>query len=68
MRTLRIICLLLVSLMAISPVGGVFAQEEPEYVLTLTPTDGRYDTIIMAGRDKDFRVDLENVGEAPIDK
>ena len=70
MRTVRIICLLLVSLMAISPVGAVLAQEEeePEYLLTLTPADGRYDTIAMAGRDKDIRVDLENVGEAAVDK
>lgn len=69
MRILRVVCLLLVSLMAISPMGNVFAQEEePQYELSLTPSDGRYDTIIMAGRDKDIRVDLENLGEAAIDK
>jgi len=70
MRILRVICLLLVSLMAISPVGAVLAQEEeePEYLLTLTPADGRYDMIAVAGQDRDFRVDLENVGEAAVDK
>jgi len=81
MRILRVICLLLVSLLAISPIGNVFAQEEeeppvpvliseeePEYILSMTPSDGRYDTIVMAGRDKDFRVDLENLGEAAITK
>ena len=70
MRTVRIICLLLVSLMAISPVGAVLAQEEeePEYLLTLTPADGRYDMIAVAGQDRDFRVDLENVGEGAVDK
>jgi len=69
MRIARIVCLLLVSILAISPVGAVLAQEEePEYVLTLTPADGRYDTTAMAGRDKDFRVDLENIGTEAITK
>ena len=79
MRILRIICLLLVSLLAISPVGTVLAQEEEEpvpvliseeeeYILTLTPSDERYDTTIFAGRDRDFRVDLENLGEEAITK
>ncbi|MBA7628194.1 hypothetical protein ES703_35670 [subsurface metagenome] len=67
MKILRVLCLLLVSLMAVSPLGSVFAQEE-EYELTLTPSDGRYDTIIISGRDKDFRVDLENLGEEAVDK
>jgi len=66
MKIARIFCVLMVSLMALSPVGGVFAQEEPEYALTMTPSDGRYDTIMMAGRDKDFRVDLENTGRETI--
>ncbi len=68
MQKLRIICLVLVSLLAISPVGAVFAQEEPEYALTLTPADGVYSTIMMAGRDKDIRVDLENVGDEAVTK
>ena len=81
MQKLRIFCLLLVSLLAISPVGAVFAQEdeepptpvliseeEPEYALTLTPADGVYSTIMMAGRDKDIRVDLENVGDEAVTK
>jgi uncharacterized membrane protein len=81
MRKLRIICLTLVSLLAISPVGAVFAQEEeepptpvpimeeePEYALTLTPSDGVYSTIMVAGRGKDIRVDLENIGDEAVTK
>jgi len=68
MKIVRVICLLLVSLLAISPVGAVFAQEEPKYELSLTPSDGLYNTIAMAGRDKDFRVDLENLGDAAVDR
>lgn len=67
MKIVRVLCLLLVSLMAVSPLGSVFAQEE-QYELTLTPSDGRFDMIIISGRDKDFRVDLENLGEAAVDK
>jgi len=79
MQKLRIICLMLVSLIAISPVGAVFAQEEEEppvpvlimeeaYALTLTPADGVYSTIMMAGREKDIRVDLENIGDEAVTK
>ena len=68
MQKLRIFCLLLVSLLAISPAGAVFAQEEPEYALTMTPADGVYSTIMMAGRDKDIRVDLENIGDEAVTK
>jgi uncharacterized membrane protein len=81
MRILRVICLLLVSLLAISPIGNVFAQEEEEppapvliseeeteYILSMTPTEGRYDMIAVAGQDRDFRVELENLGEAAITK
>jgi uncharacterized membrane protein len=81
MQKLRIICLVLVSLMAISPAGAVFAQgeegpptpelimeEELEYALTLTPADGLYSTIMVAGRDKDIRVDLENIGDEAVTK
>jgi len=71
MKIVRIFCLLLVSVLAISPVVSVLAQEEeeePEYILTLKPVDERYDTIIMSGRDKDFRVELENLGDAAITK
>jgi uncharacterized membrane protein len=68
MQKLRIICLALVSLLAISPVGAVFAQEEPEYALTMTPADGVYSTIMIAGRDKDIRVDLENIGDEAVTK
>ncbi|HEY82171.1 MAG TPA: hypothetical protein G4O01_02635 [Dehalococcoidia bacterium] len=68
MKVARVICLLLVSLLALSPVGAVSAQGEPEYELSLTPADGRYNTIAMAGREKDFRVDLENLGDAAVDR
>ena len=68
MQKLRIICLVLVSLLAISPAGTVFAQDGQEYALTLTPSDGLYSTIMMAGRDKDIRVDLENIGEEAVTK
>ena len=68
MQKLRIICLVLVSLLAISPAGTVFAQDGQEYALTLTPADGVYSTIMMAGRDKDIRVDLENIGDEAVTK
>jgi uncharacterized membrane protein len=81
MQKLRIFCLLLVSLLAISPVGAVFAQEdeesptpvliseeEPQYALTMTPADGVYSTIMLAGRAKDIRVDLENIGDEAVTK
>ncbi|MFC1916157.1 NEW3 domain-containing protein [Chloroflexota bacterium] len=69
MKIVRIICLLLMGLLALSPLGVVFAQEgEEEYLLTLTPRDGRYDTIILAGMVKGFGVELENLGTAAVDK
>jgi len=69
MKTVRIICLLLLGLLALNPLGAVLAQEEEEqYILMLTPADGRYDMIAIPGSERDFRVDLENVGEAAIDK
>jgi uncharacterized membrane protein len=79
MQKLRIICLLLVSLIAISPIGAVFAQEEEEppipvlimeegYALTLAPADGVYSTIMIAGREKDIRMDLENIGDEAVTK
>ncbi len=68
MKIVRIFCLLLVSLMAVSPVGAVLAQEEPQYALALTPSNGRYDTIIVSGSDKAFRVEIENQGDEAIHK
>lgn len=68
MQKLRIICLVLMGLLAISPAGTVFAQDGQEYALTLTPADGVYSTIMMAGRDKDIRVDLENIGDEAVTK
>ncbi|MFC1931301.1 NEW3 domain-containing protein [Chloroflexota bacterium] len=79
MKMLRVICLLLVSLLAISPIGSVFAQEEeppvPEliseeeasYELSLTPYDGHYNATIVAGRDRTIALNLENSGTAAID-
>ena len=68
MQKLRILCLVLVSLLAISPAGAVLAQDGTEYVLSMTPADGLYSTIMIAGRDKDIRVDLENIGDEAVTK
>ena len=68
MKIVRILCLLLVSLMALSPVGAVLAQEEPQYAMALTPYGGRYDTTIISGRDSIVRVDIENQGDEAIHK
>lgn len=65
MKLARIICLLLVSILALSPVGSVLAQEG-EGKLALTPNDGRYSTIIVAGRDKIVTFTLENPGTAAV--
>ncbi len=80
MKIVRIICLLLVSLMAISPLGAVLAQEEeeppepvliseeePSYSLTIAPSLGRYNTEARAGTGKHFPVDVENLGTASVD-
>jgi uncharacterized membrane protein len=67
MRILRIICLVLVSALALSPAGSVFAQDE-QYELSLGPSDGRFDTITVPGRSKDFRLELENLGDSAIDR
>lgn len=69
MKIMRIVCLLLVSLMAISPIGSVLAQEEeeePEYILVVTPYYDRYNITIMAGSDREFTVKVENLGTAAI--
>jgi len=75
MKVVRIICLLVVGLLAISPLGSVLAQEEPEPVLisagtpdtlSFTPSQGRYDAIIVAGQDRTIRMDLENTGTATV--
>jgi len=68
MQKLRILCLVLVSLLALSPAGAVLAQGGTEYALSLTPADGLYSTIMVAGRDKDIRVDLENIGDEAVTK
>ena len=82
MKIVRIFCLLLVSLMAVSPVGTVLlaqdeeetptpvliSEEEPQYALALTPYGERYDTIIISGRDSIVRVDVENQGDEAIHK
>ena len=70
MKIVRVICLLLVSLLAISPLGSVLAQEEEEetlHALALTPVTGRYDITAVAGRDKYFLVEVENLGTAAVD-
>ncbi|MEE8420681.1 MAG: NEW3 domain-containing protein, partial [Dehalococcoidales bacterium] len=76
MKIVRIICLLVISLLALAPVGAVMAQEDPEpeqisaeefeYGLELTPLLERYDTIIVAGRDKSVSFYLANTGNGTI--
>lgn len=76
MKVARIICLLVVSLLAICPLGGVLAQEEeepvpvlisaPDYTLSFTPSQGRYDAKIVAGNDRTVYLELENTGTATI--
>ena len=68
MQKLRVFCLVLVSLLAISPAGAVLAQDGTKYALSMTPADGLYSTIMMAGRSKDIRVDLENTGDEAVTK
>lgn len=68
MKIVRIICLLLMSLLAIYPLGTVFAQqEEAVYNLVLTPITRRYDTEVVAGKLKYFPVEVENLGTATVD-
>jgi uncharacterized membrane protein len=59
---------ILVGLLGLSPVSSVFAQDNPNYEMTLTPSDGLYNTTIIAGQARDFRADLENIGDEPITK
>ena len=68
MKIVRILCLLLVSLMALSPVSAVLAQEEPQYAMALTPYGERYDTTIISGRASIVQVDIENQGDEAINK
>ena len=68
MKIVRILCLLLVSLMAVSPAGAVLAQEEPQHAMALTPYNGRYDTTVISGRTSITRVDIENQGDEAIHK
>ena len=67
-------CLLLGSLLAFNLPGIALAQEpelisaeEETYALALTPTLERYSTIVVAGQDKYFPVEVENLGTAVID-
>ena len=76
MKVARIICLLVVGLLALCPLGGVLAQEEeepvpvlisaPDYTLNFTPSQGRYDARIVAGQDRTIYLELENPGTATI--
>jgi uncharacterized membrane protein len=69
MKVVRILCLLLVSLLAIYPIGGVLAQEKEEavYSLSLKSITGRYDTSVVAGTGKHFPVEIKNTGTETID-
>lgn len=62
MKLVRISCLLLVALVALSPLGAVLAQAE---VLSLAPRDGRYNTEIVAGKDRFVDLELKNLSAAP---
>jgi len=64
MKLGRIFCLLLVSLLALYPLGAVFAQEE--YELYLLPSSGRYDTVAREGESKEFDLELVNLGTKDI--
>ncbi len=66
MKIVRVIGLLLVSLLAISPLGTILAQEEPSYSLALTPMGERYDAIAVVARDKFLPMELANEGTAAI--
>jgi uncharacterized membrane protein len=68
MKIVRVLCLVLVSLLALSPFGAVFAQVGQQYALKFTPSDGLYNMIAVAGQNRDFRANLENLGEAAVDK
>ena len=78
MKLARIICLLVISVLAVCPLGSVWAQEEePEpvlisaetsdYTLSFIPRDERYDTVIVAGSDRIITFTLENEGTGTID-
>lgn len=65
MKLVRVVCLLLVSFLAISPLGSALAQEET-YALELTPYGGRYDTTIFTGKSRVISFTLENSGTATV--
>ena len=67
MKIGRVICLLLLSLMDIYPLGAVLAQEEALHTLALVPAAERYNTEATAGRDNHFFIKVENLGTATID-
>jgi uncharacterized membrane protein len=64
MKIMRLLCLLIVSLLAMSPLGSALAQEEDD--LAFAPRDGRYNTIMVAGNDKIVTFTVENLGLATI--
>ena len=77
MKVASIICLLVVGLLAVSPLGGVLAQEEeeepipvlisePDYTLNFTPSQGRHDAKIVADDDRTIYLELENTGTATV--
>ena len=68
MKIVRVLCLVLVSLLALSPFGAVFAQVGQQYALKFTPSDGLYNMIAVAGQNRNFSAKLENLGEAAVDK
>ncbi len=61
MKIVRVFCFLLVSLMALSPLGSALAQEA-DYAMAISPSLGRYDTTAREGETRDFLIDVENLG------
>lgn len=64
MKIARIISLLiLVSLLAVSPLSAVFAQSAS---LTFTPSDGKYNAETFVGREQFFRMNVKNTGTTKV--
>ena len=64
MKMARIISLLmLVSLLAVSPLSAVFAQSAS---ITFTPSDGKYNTETFVGREQFFTMNVKNTGTTKV--
>jgi len=63
MKMVRILCLLVIGLMALAPASAVLAQQP---ALAVRPYDGRYNTEIVAGNEYPFTIEIENTGTQTI--